>query len=804
MLDCAARELPARSAFTVAAPRHRHCTDGKSPPVFYAFGRFVYRYRWIILAVWSVLLLVALPFVPRVTEPLRVGGFADPSLESAKAATSLANDLGYSTSSVIVTFSSADPSLRATDARFIAQTDAALAGLSRLSVRTTIISHAANPRQISRDGLTAFEVVTLDTDNEAAAKLMPAITAALTPPPALKMRIGGGPAFYADVETVSQHDLARAEEVAFPIAVIALLIVFGSVLAAGLPVLVGGVGVAVILAVIYALGTLMELSIFTVNLATLLGLGLGLDYSLFLASRFREELAHGYDVPEAVARTLATAGQAVVYSGLTVLIGLCALLTFRINLLVSIGIGGIVVVVVSVLAATTLLPVLLSIAGTRIDALSVSKLFARFRKPSPGRTPVGIWARVAHLVMRHPVAIFVPTLALLLVLGEPFLHIVFSSPDASIMPPSVQSRQVNDILTTEFNADETTPVLVVVKTKPGTTAFDATNLAALSEFVTNVQADPRVARVDSIISVDSRLTLAQYQVYYANIAALQDPFLTQFVKQYARGDTTLLSIISKYPANADPTRALVTKLRNSRIGNEMTFQVTGGTAGVIDVVNGLYHTFPIALLFIVLTTYIVLLLLFRSIILPLKAIAMNALSIIASYGMLVFVFQDGHFGRLLNFQALHFIEPTLPIIMFCTLFGLSMDYEVFLLSRIKEAYDASHDNAHSVAIGIERSARIITSAALIVVLVASSFVTADIVLVKALGLGVAVAVAVDATVVRALLVPATMRLLGDWNWYAPRWLLRFLPRHALALEGELPDSDASPRAKREREPVAPR
>jgi RND superfamily putative drug exporter len=757
--------------------------------VFYAFGRLVYRFRWFVLAFWAILLAVSFAFAPRVTEPLRIGGFADPSLESSKAAATLADDLGYSTSSVIITFQGRDGGLPATDPRFIAQSDTALAGLTRLSVPTTIISHADNPRQISEDGRTAFEVVTLATDTEAAAKLMPEIRAALKEPPGLIMRVGGGPAFYADIEKVSQEDLARAEAVAFPIAVIALLLVFGSVIAAGLPVLVGGVGVVVILAVIYALGTVMELSIFTVNLATLLGLGLGLDYSLFLASRFREEMARGRDVPEAVARTLATAGQAVTYSGLTVLIGLCALLAFRINILVSIGVGGVVVVFVSVLAATTLLPVLLSFAGHRIDALSVRKLYERLRPNAKEHTSGGLWTRVAHLVMQHPVAVFLPTLGLLLVLGIPFLHIRFSSPDASIMPPSTQSRQVFDTLRSEFNESETTPVLVVVKTALGTTAFDAANLASLDDFARNVQMDERVARVDSIVTADPRLTLPQYQVYYSHIADLQDPFLTQYVRQYARDDTTLLSIVSKYPSNSTETRALVRKLRASAIGNGMTFQVTGGTAGVIDVVDGLYRTFPVALLFIVITTYGVLLMLFRSVVLPVKAIMMNALSIIASYGMLVFVFQEGHLSRLLNFSALGFIEPTLPIIMFCTLFGLSMDYEVFLLSRIKEAYEATGDNAASVATGIERSARIITSAALIVVLVAISFVTADIVLVKALGLGVAVAVAVDATVVRALLVPATMRLLGHWNWYAPRWLLRILPKHALASESDEPPAD---------------
>ena len=352
---------------------------------------------------------------------------------------------------MIITYTSHDPTLHATDPRFIAETTASLARLPSLTVHTTVLSHAANPRQISRDGLTAFEVVSLDTDTEAAAKLMPAITAAITPPPDLTMRIGGGPAFYADVETVSQRDLARAEAVAFPIAVVALLIVFGSVLAAGLPVLVGGAGVVVILAVIYTLGRMMELSIFTVNLATLLGLGLGLDYSLFLASRFREELARGHDVPEAVARTLATAGQAVTYSGLTVLIGLCALLTFRINLLVSIGIGGVVVVFVSVLAATTLLPVLLSIVGTRIDALSLRKLVDRFwRRPARDEHD-GLWARARPSRHAPPGRRLPADARLLLLLGIALPAHQLQQPGCvDHAAESAQSRQVYDILHARF------------------------------------------------------------------------------------------------------------------------------------------------------------------------------------------------------------------------------------------------------------------------------------------------------------------------------------------------------------------
>lgn len=756
--------------------------------MFYRLGLLIHYRRWVFLAVWAALLVVAVPFVPHVTEPLKIGGFADPALESSKAADTLARELGYSTSTIVVMFQSGNSGLSATDPAFVKQTGDALVGLKNLPIHTTVVPHTANPRQVAKDGKTAYEVVLLDADAEAAAKLLPQIKAALTPPPTLIMQVGGGPAYYADVERVSQQDLARAEAVAFPVAVLALLFVFGSVVAAGLPVAVGGAGVVVILATIYALGRLMDLSIFTVNLATLLGLGLGLDYSLFLASRFREEISRGRETREAVAVTLATAGKAVTFSGLTVLIGLCALLTFRINLLFSIGIGGIVVVIVSVLAATTLLPAILSLVGQRINAWSVSALIARLTGHSPRNEADGFWHRLALFVMRRPLLVAIPTLAFLLLLGTPFLRVQFSSPDASILPANVESRQVADTLQRSFNESETTPILLAVRTAHGTSVFTPENVAYLYEFTHAIAADPRVLRVDSIVSLDPRLTRAQYQTYYLDPSLLQDPYLTQFVKQYAKNDLTLVSIVTRDNANAPTTRALVEKLRHSQIGNGMTFQATGATASVLDVVDGLYASFPLAALFILFTTYTVLLILFRSVVLPLKAILMNALSIIASYGALVWVFQEGHLSGPLHFTPLHFIEPTLPIIMFCTLFGLSMDYEVFLLSRIKEHYEHTGDNTASVAVGIERSARIITSAALIVVLVSCSFVTADIVLVKALGLGVAVAVAVDATIVRALLVPATMRLLGHWNWYCPAWLARILPEtHLEAEEFETPN-----------------
>ncbi|MHB8620282.1 MAG: MMPL family transporter, partial [Chloroflexota bacterium] len=353
------------------------------------------------------------------------------------------------------------------------------------------------------------------------------------------------------------------------------------------------------------------------------------------------------------------------------------------------------------------------------------------------------------------------------------LDINLSSPDASILPQSVPSRKGFDILRKSFGPGALDPVVVVIKA--GSPILSSRNVGRLYDFTHQLLRDPRIARIDSIVTIDSRMTRAQYQLLYSGAKGGGDLYARSAALATTRGDVAVVDVISRYPALSDQSRGIVAEVRDLRGQYPWQVQVDGGAAEVTDVVNRLYSEFPRAILFISVSTYIILLILFRSVVLPLKALLMNALSLVASYGALVFVFQQGHLSGLLHFTPLGFIEASLPIIMFCTLFGLSMDYEVFLLSRIKEAHDAVHDNAWSVAEGLQRSGKIITSAALIVVCVSLSFVTADIVLIKALGLGVAVAVAVDATVVRALLGPATMRSLGEWNWWAPPAIRRFLP-----------------------------
>jgi putative drug exporter of the RND superfamily len=739
--------------------------------MFYHLGKFATRYRWLIVGFWMVAIAVSLPFAPRASEVLHSGGFVSPDVESQQAVNLLVQKLHLNLTIVQVIFTSQH--YAADSSQFIQETQTALAGVREMSEVSGIVSFTDNPRQISLDRHAAYVNVLLKPDPDSAPKLLPELEHRLQPVSDLKTSIGGGPVFYEDIQAVSERDLRRAEMLAFPFAVIALLLVFRSVVAAVLPALVGGGAVIASLALLFGLGQITTLSIFVLNITTLFGLGLGVDYSLFIVSRFREELAHGRNVEEAVATTVATAGRAVTFSGLTVSIGLLGLVFFRINMLRSVGIAGVLVVLIAVFAAITLLPAVLAIIGTRVNAFPVriSRLWGRKQsQPNPdGLTTTdpqyGFWYQLSQFVMRYPLRIFVSVLVFMIALGLPFLMVRFSAPDASILPANVPSRAAYDLLASRFNARETTPIILAVQTKGD--VLTPGNIRNLFAYVRRIEADPNVARVDSIVSADPRFTLDQYEVLYAHPQLVADPYLSAFLKTSVAGDTTMISVISKYGMLDQHSQELVQTIRNTHPGNGITVLVDGGTAGNIDYVRSLYTDFPIAVLIVSITTYIVLLLFFRSLFLPLKAILMNTLSILASYGALVVIFQNGFMHQALGFTPLGFVEASSPILLFCSLFGLSMDYEVFLLSRIQEAYWQTGDNTKAVALGLQRSGRIITSAALIVIVVSACFASADMILVKALGLGMALAVALDATLVRGLLVPATMRLLGDWNWWLP-------------------------------------
>jgi RND superfamily putative drug exporter len=757
---------------------------------FERLGAFVVRRRWAVVVAWLAVLVAAVPLAPRAPDALIAGGFQLEDLESARARAVLERELDIKPSALALVVHS--DSALAGEAVFESELAEVVGRVRQAPSIVAVTSHLDNPRQVSADRRTVYEIVWIDLPPDRSPDAVPGVRAALSPaPPDLQLSLAGGPVFYGDILGVSESDLRRSEVISLPLAALLLLLVFGSVVAAGVPLIVGGSAVVVGLAVITILAAFTPLSIFVLNLATLLGLGLGVDYALLVTTRFREELSRrgggrtasgAIDrsaVDAAVVATVSTAGRAVFFSGLTVLLGLTGLVLFEFMILRSVGIAGAVVVGLAAAAALTLMPAVLAILGPRLEAF-----------PLPGRQDVGqpshAWERLARRVMARPVQVLVPTLALLLVLGTPFLSVRFNAPDATILPAYVPSRQSLDLLRAAFGEGEFAPLWLAVRT-PGP-ATDPANVAALFDYTRRLGSDPRVTHIDSIVDLDPRLSLTQYQVLYADPARVPDRYAAGALAASTRGDLTFVQVFTAYGPNAQEGRALVREIRDpgSPLAPPGGFQVlvAGGAAEVEDVVARIAADFPRTAIFILVTTYLVLLLLLRSVVLPAKALVMNALSIVASFGALVWIFQEGNLSAVLGFTPLGYVETSQPVILFCVLFGLSMDYEVFLLSRMKEVYDRTGDNVTAVARGLERSGRIVTSAALVVVVVAGSFAIADIVLIKALGLGVAIAVGLDATVVRALLVPATMRLLGKWNWWLPAALERILPRRIhLAEEG---------------------
>ena len=732
----------------------------------------------LVIGAWVLIVLCALPFAPQAPGALQAGGFDLPTLESARSRAALESELGAPPSALVLAISSS--TLTPGTPQFEAAAQQAVAGVASAPHVVGSRSHLIAPTQINVEKKIVYDVILLDLKPDDSPAALEGIQSALVEVDGIKVAIAGGPSFYADIQSVSETDLQRSELISLPLAAVVLLLVFGSAVAAGLPLAVGGATVLVALAAIFGVAQATRMSIFVLNLTTLLGLGLGVDYSLLLVSRFREELGRGAKLGDAVQRTVATAGRAVFFSGVTVMLGLAGLALFDFAILRSIGIAGAITVAIAVASSVTLMPAILSLLGPRVNRLAIRRL------GSGEVNERGPWARLAHAVMRRPLAVALPTLALLIALGTPWLGVRFNAPDGSILPERVASRQALDALTDAFGEGSFSPMTAAVRTVGPVTS--AENIALLYDWVQALQADPRVARVDSIVSIDPRLTLTQYQLLYsADGATPPDRYAAQILSFTTAGDLTTVSITPTNGPNRPESRALVGELRAAHPGTigagtpsaitppaGLNALIGGGAAEIVDVVDTISGEFPRTAAVVILATLLILAVLLRSIVLPIKAVVMNVLSILASFGALVWIFQDGNLSALLGFAPLGFVETTIPVILFCVLFGLSMDYEVFLLTRMREIYDRTGDNTAAVAGGLERSGRIITSAALIVVVVAGSFAFAEIVLIKALGVGVAIAVALDATIVRALLVPATMRLFGKWNWWSPRWMERLL------------------------------
>ncbi|MCX7117309.1 MAG: MMPL family transporter [Legionellales bacterium] len=732
---------------------------------FYQFGDIVYTLRWYIIALWVISLLACIPFLPNIMNPFKTTGFIDEKAESTHVTQYLNQHLGFnSTNKFLVMYHS--PNLLASDPIFANNIKKSLSSLEDLPFKSEIIYPGDHKNQISKNKHTAYAVVIVKDKLPISDDLLDRLKSSIKKPRHMTMQLGGEPIFVDDMNHQTQTDLYKADFIATPVAIVTMILVFGSLVAAILPILLGGGSAMIILTLLYYLGHFFTLSVFTINIALLLGLCLCLDYSLFIISRFRDELRTNQPIRKVIARTQATAGKAIFYSGLAVFASLSALFIFPINILFSVAVGGLVAVVVAVITANVFLPAILSVLNTNINRLAI-------RVPKHNRSKLfNRWHWIAEKVVNHPLTFFFPILILLLMLGYPFLSAKLGVSDFHIFPEHSENRRFFDSYSEQFHENNLSPILLVIKTHHQ--ILSSSSISDLYSFTHRLKQNPGIAEVNSIVSLDSKITKQQYQQIYQH-PSLISPDMKTYLSTTTGHHFTVIDIISKHHFNSPETALLIRDLPNTKLKPSMSMSLTGTPIANKDVLKTISHYLPYAILWIMGLTYLILLLLLRSIVLPLKALVMNMLSLSACYGALVLVFQDGYLHQLLHFDPQGMLDISLLVIIFCALFGFSMDYEVFLLTRIKEAYDSTHDTKKSIIFGIEKSGRIITSAALIVIFICGSFLVADVLMVKAFGFGIAIAIFVDAFLIRSFLVPSTMTLLNEWNWYLPKWLDRILP-----------------------------
>lgn len=734
---------------------------------FYRFGTFIYRLRWAIVLCSIIALAACIPLIPHLITPFKTTGFTDEKSPSAKAETWLNNKLGYTNHNKFMVLYHSD-TLKARDEAFNKKIKHSLKALNDFPIEHQILYPSENDKQISKDKHTAYAVVTVKSTEKLTKDQLDDFKSRIKQPSDMTMTLGGEAIFEEDVNEQTQTDLYKADFIAAPVSLITLILVFGSLVAAFIPVVLGGACAIFILTSLYLLAThAFSLSVFTINIALLLGLCLSLDYSLFIISRFREELKRQSTVQEAIGVTQATAGHAILFSGLAVFASLSALLLFPVNILFSIGVGGLMAVLMAVLIAILLLPALLSILGARINWLSVP-LFHRAAEKSP------FWHKLATLVTGRPLTFFCLIFLFLLLLAWPMLSARFGLSGFRIFPVHSEHRAFFDTYSEKFDEKELSPILMIVESDKK--ILSKNNLNDLYDLVKKIKHNPLVDKVYSIVNINSTMLKSQYYTLYSMKRTLLEPNIEKFLQNTTRHYMTAVTILSNYPVNAPQTQTLVKDLQKIKPPSDMRLKFTGTPVSNMELLESIREILPWALLWIMGFTYLILLVLLRSVVLPLKAILMNILSLSACYGALVMVFQEGYLHQLLDFDPQGMLDISLLVIIFCALFGFSMDYEVFLLTRIREAWTMSGNNKQSIIFGIEKSSRIITSAALIVIVICFSFLVADVLLVKAFGLGIAVAIFVDAFFIRTIFIPATMALLGKWNWYIPRWLDRILPR----------------------------
>ncbi len=712
-----------------------------SHSVLEGWGRTAYRRRRLILVIALLVAVAGGVWGTTIFAKVQTaGGFNAPDSQSQHEANLATQAFGRDAGDVVVLYSS--PTLTTASPAFRSAVTSTLAALPHGRAESYASYWSTGSRQfVSAGGHQTYAVIEMagatDTARQAS---YDAIKTGLSAP-GLRSQVGGVVPTNETIDQQTTSSITRAEGLSFPILLILLLVIFGSLTAACLPLAIGGLGILGSFTALRLLTMFTGVSVFSLNITTILGLGLGIDYGLFLVGRFREELHRQDTVEDAVARTVATAGRTVAVSGVTVAIVLASLMLFPELFLRSMGYGGVATVLVDMLAALIVLPALLAVLGPKVNSLRIRRSVQR----PPAAEGSGGWYRLARSVMRRPVLYAVPIIVVLLGLGSPFLHVVWGGVDATVLPASAAPRLVTEALNTDFPGNPTAPIEAIVQF-PGAIAASPGRAAGLTAYV---------SRLDRVPGVSG----AQLSGVHGDIARID---LT-----YSPGPYT------------PQARSIAESVRDVAAPPGATAYTGGQTAALADELSSLGQTLPWMALAVVLATFLLMFLAFGSLVLPVQAIVMNVLSLGAMFGVVTWIFQDGHLSGLLGFTPNGTISPTIPILMFAIMFGLSMDYQVFLLSRIRESYDITGDNTSAIAAGLQRTGGVITSAALLLVIVIGLFSLSSITFIKMLGVGMIVALILDATLVRMLLVPAVMRLAGDANWWAPAPLRRFYARHGI-------------------------
>jgi putative drug exporter of the RND superfamily len=708
------------------------------------FATFVVRHARLVLAAFLVVVAAVAVLGFGAFAKLQAGGFDDPAAESTAAAELLEQRFGGESDLVFL--------VRADDGT-VDEGPAAEAGavLSDRLAADPDLSHVTSywttdaPSMKSVDGTQALVVANIANGDSATIADKYSGDAG-----AVEVIVGGPAVAGDDIDGQVGADLALAESIAVPVILVLLVVAFGSVVAALLPLVVGAIAIMGTFGELSVLGSATDVSIYAINLTTALGLGLGIDYALLMVSRYREELAAGRAVPDAVVRTVETAGRTILFSGLAVAAALAALLVFPLYFLRSFAYAGIGVVAIAVAGAIVALPALLAVLGTRVNAGSLPWL----RRPRSAAAP--FWGRLAARAMRRPLLAGGAVVALLVAAALPLLSVEFGTPDDRVLPTSAASRQVGDAIRDGFASNDTTAIDVVTTGPVGS--------APLAEFASYLSTLSAVDRVDSSAGT-----------FVDGDPVDQSPVNAAF----SVSGSERLAVVTSADAKSQTAKDLVGDVRGAADPEGVDALVGGASAALVDSLAAIGDRLPLAIAMVALATFVVLFLFTGSIVQPLRALVCNALTLGATLGIMVLVFQEGFGSSVLGFTPQP-LDMSMLVLLFCIAFGLSMDYEVFVISRIKERHDAGATVEEATIHGLAHTGRIVTTAAALIAVSFFAFLVSEISFLQLFGLGAGLAILIDATLVRGILVPASMRLLGEWSWYAPSRLRRVHARIGLA------------------------